>query len=243
MKKLNKSDFINLANNIHQNKYDYSLTDYRGNKNKIKIVCHEHGIFEQRPDVHIYLKQGCPKCRYIKSAKSNRKNIDVLIQEFKNIHSVDQYDYSLIKEYKNNKTKLPIICPKHGIFQQTPNHHLKGVGCPKCKSSKGEQTIIKYLTNNQINFVHNHKFDNCKHKRKLPFDFYLPDHNLCIEYDGEQHFGKWNSQIPRSSFKNIKIRDNIKNNFCFESGIKLIRIPYTRFKEIHNILNQELKLN
>lgn len=112
--------------------------EYVNNKTKVKIYCHhrddngiEHGEFEITPG-HFLSGERCPKCRYIKSASSKRRNISEVISEARKIHG-DKYDYSLIAEYKNDRTKYPIICPIHGVFEQTMNNHIQGKqGCPQC---------------------------------------------------------------------------------------------------------------
>ena len=107
--------FIEDANRVHNDKYDYSKVEYVNNKVEVCIICKEHGEFWQRPDRHLQ-GQGCPICRYIKSANSNRKGKEEFIKEATSIHG-DKYDYSKV-EYVNNKTKVCIICPKHGEFFQ-----------------------------------------------------------------------------------------------------------------------------
>ncbi len=144
---------------------------------------------------------------------------------------------------KNNRTKVKIICITHGTFEQIPNAHLNNQGCPKCNSSKGELKTEQYLKENNIQFENQKTFPNCKNKLPLPFDFYLPKHNICIEYDGEQHF------IPKScfggnkQFQRTKQNDLIKNQFCKNNNIKLIRIPYNEFKNIKSILNGSITGN
>ncbi len=113
--------FIIKANSVHLGEYNYSLVNYVNSKTKVKIICHIHGVFEQRPSPHIN-GQGCPKCRYIKSGKSNSLLSEGFIIKAKEVHG-DKYDYSLV-EYINNKTKVKIICPIHGEFEQTPTSHI-----------------------------------------------------------------------------------------------------------------------
>ena len=142
-------------------------------------------MFEQRP--HNHLKgQGCPVCNIEDLANTKRLSTKEVIKLSSKIHD-NKYDYSLLI-YKNNKTKIKIICPIHGEFLQSPIIHMIGSGCPKCNTSKGESKIVKYLNDNQIDYLHQKTFDECKYKNKLRFDFYLPKYNLAIEYDGEQHF-------------------------------------------------------
>ena len=128
MKKLTKENFINKAKEVHHNKYDYSLVEYKNSKTKIKIICPKHGIFEQRPGMHL-IGQGCPYC----SGRIISK--EFVINKAKEVHH-NKYDYSLV-EYKNLQTKVKIICPKHGVFEQKPFNHLqkdvKNVECQKVK--------------------------------------------------------------------------------------------------------------
>ncbi len=110
--------------NIHGYRFDYSLVEYININTKVKIICKEHGIFEQSPSTHIN-GNGCAKCGGI--CKSNTVEfINKAITKRGN-----QYDYSLV-EYINAITCVKIICKEHGIFQQTPNAHLSGRGCPSC---------------------------------------------------------------------------------------------------------------
>jgi len=144
------------------------------------------------------------------------------IEKSKKVHD-NRYDYSLVK-YKNLTTKVKIICPFHGIFKQTPNHHMSGIGCPICNESSGEKEIRIFLEKNNIKFQRNKRFVKCRNKRTLPFDFYLPEYNMCIEFDGKQYFQSvkfWNNNI-----KEQRNRDNIKTTFCINNNIKLLRIRY-----------------
>jgi len=211
------------------NKYDYSYVLYKNNYTKVRIICPIHGIFEQTPLNHL-LGQGCPECN-----GKNRKSIQKFIEESNNIHN-KKYNYSLVC-YKNNNTKVKIICPEHGVFLQSPKCHIhRKQGCPHCKKSIGENIIEKTLIDNNIYFIKQKIFDKCVDKRKLPFDFYLPDYNTCIEYDGIQHFEVIEYWGGEDYYEYIKKHDNIKNNFCKNNNIKLLRIKYTRNLNSDNIL-------
>lgn len=128
--KLTTKDFIEKAVAVHGERYDYSLVDYTHSQAKVKIICKEHGVFEQNPSLHANNKRGCPKCGEIKCKNLNRRSTNEFIEKAKNIHG-DDYDYSLV-QYVNNNEKVKIICPKHGIFEQTPFNHLRDCGCPTC---------------------------------------------------------------------------------------------------------------
>jgi len=241
--RLSKIDFIKRSNVIHKNKYNYSLIEYikACDNNKIKIICPNHGIFEQQPYSHMK-GCGCPKCANIDHGKHNAINKDIFIfrsnEKHKNI-----YDYSFVN-YINVQTKVKIRCLKHGIFEQLPFVHMNGCGCPMCKKSKGENRIKEFLDRNNIKYVPQYSFDDCRNKLPLPFDFYLPEYNLCIEYDGEQHFKKYNKwEKADMDFENRIYRDKIKNNFCDKNHINLLRIKYDQFKKIDLILTEKLKNN
>ena len=216
-KRCSLEDFIKRSNVIHNNKYDYSKVEYKNTNTKVKIICKIHGEFEQKPYHHLNGTM-CPYCRGVKTNKN------IFVEKSNVIHD-NKYDYSLV-DYKNCNTNVIIQCPIHKEFNQTPTKHLAGHGCPICNESKGEINIRKYLNKNKIKYVSQYRFDGCKDKNELIFDFYLPDFNICIEFDGEQHYN------PLKFFggdigliDNIK-KDNIKNDYCHENSIKLFRIKY-----------------
>jgi hypothetical protein len=231
LKKLNSKTFINKSELIHGDKYDYSLVDYVNNKTKVKIICKEHGNFEQIPSNHLK-GQGCSKC--CGKFKSNNNDF---INKSELIHG-DKYDYSLVN-YVNNKTKIKIICPIHNIFEQTPNSHLNGNGCPICNESKGEKEIRRYLIENKIKFIPQYKFDDCINIKPLPFDFYLPDYDTCIEYDGRQHTIPINFFGGINTLLELKKRDKIKTEYAFNKKMRLIRLNYD--EDINETLNKKIK--
>ena len=120
---------------------------------------------------------------------------------------------------------------------------MNGYGCKKCnfsKISKGEKGIIEFLKKNNIEFIHQHKFNDCIGiSNKLPFDFYLPKYNTCIEFDGRQHFESVKKFGGEKNFLDIQRTDNIKNKYCLNNNIKLIRISYLNLKNINEILEKE----
>ena len=158
-KKLTKKEFVEKSNDIHQNNYDYSLVIYVNNSTKVDIICKKcDKIFEQRPYAHLN-KHGCPYC----TRRFKLDNVEFIKSAIK-VHG-NKYDYSLVV-YINSATKVKIICPIHGIFEQLPNNHLsQKQGCPLCgggiKSNKEEfieksnkihgsydYSLVKYINNN-----------------------------------------------------------------------------------------------
>lgn len=222
-KKSTNIEFIEKSIQIHGYLYDYSLVEYIDNKTKVKIICKKHGLFYQRPDSHLR-GCGCAICGEQKFKVTQSKTTDKFIEESKIIHG-DIYDYSLVK-YVNAFTKVKIICRKHNIFNICPNSHLRKIGCPICKESKGEKAIRLELENNNINFERQKTFENCKYISKLKFDFYLNDYNICIEFDGKQHFDVFERFGGDIALQNQKIKDKIKTEFCINNNITLFRIKY-----------------
>ena len=240
---LTLNQFIEKAYKKHGNKYNYSLVEYKSAHINIKIICSKHGIFEQKPGRHL-LGHGCSECRY----DLKRLTKDEFIEKSIKFHG-EIYDYSLV-EYKNNSTNVKIICPKHGIFEQRPANHINGQQCPHCeqKISKGVVKIKIWLDNNNIKYELEKRFSDCKSKNTLPFDFYLPNYNICIEFDGQQHYypHSWFDRDKSKMITNLKevqFRDNIKNNYCIKENIKLIRIPFWRLKSIEKILFNSILIN
>ena len=160
---------------------------------------------------------GCPNCQGVRDTKN------FLIKSIEK-HG-DKYDYSKTEYYGKNK-KVKIICKIHGEFEQLPTHHMAGSGCSECKNSKGENIIILFLDQLNIKYKRQKTFDGCNHKKKLQFDFYLPKYNICIEFDGIQHYESIEWFGGDKAFESSKIRDEIKTDFCLNNNIKLIRIRY-----------------
>ena len=133
-KKCMLSDWVTKARIVHGDKYDYSKVVYLGNKSKIIIVCPEHGEFLQTPSHHTNRGHGCPKCGKLSMALKQSISTESFISKAKLVHN-GIYDYSLVN-YVNSKTKVDIICPVHGKFNQAPNNHLSGGGCEKCGEAR-----------------------------------------------------------------------------------------------------------
>lgn len=208
--------FIEEAKLIHGEKYDYSLVNYINNNKKVDIICKIHGIFKQSPISHLS-GSGCPLCAFNLKSDKHRLTKEKFLKMAKNAHG-DEFDYSMV-EYVNNSTNVKIICKIHGEFYQTPSNHLIGHGCPLCKSSKLEDEIYKFLTENNIEFEYQKRFD---WLNKMSLDFYLPKHNVAIECQGIQHFKPINGWINEETCDKLKERDNLKKKLCDEHNIRLI---------------------
>lgn len=134
-----KDDFIIKSIIEHGEKYDYSKVNYFTTKQKVEILCNEHGPFFQSPANHIK-GQGCPECGRIARATSQRYSSKEFINSVQEIHK-NKYDYSEVN-YINSQTKVQIICHKHGPFYMKPNSHFNGQGCPKCGRISARENIV-----------------------------------------------------------------------------------------------------
>ena len=159
MKRLTTEDVINKIKKIHGDLYDCSQVNYINAKTKIRLFCNKHKIwFDISPNDVLYKKSGCPKCRYEKSSSKTRKSLDNFIKEANKIHS-GKYDYSKVN-YVNNRTKVCIICKKHGEFWQTPDKHiLRKHGCPICGGSMKKS--LRQFVEEAIK-VHGNRYDYSK---------------------------------------------------------------------------------
>lgn len=171
-----------------------------------------------------------------------------LIHELDVIEHLATDGYRLLSGYKNSATKIEIQCDKGHIYESTYMQFKSGHRCPKCYASKGERRIEQYLKDNGVTFSQQHRFKECKDTQKLPFDFYLEQYNLIIEYDGEQHykpidFAGRGEEWAKMNFEAVKRHDSIKTQFCKENKINLLRIPYWDFKNIETILEKTLRKN
>ena len=129
MAKLNTEEFIAKAKSVHGDRYDYSKVEYAGNKAKVCIICREHGEFWQVPNSHLR-GIGCPQCAIKRRISQQTYTKETFLKLASERHH-DKYDYSGIN-YVDTKTKICIVCPKHGVFWQTPGAHIHGQGCPLC---------------------------------------------------------------------------------------------------------------
>ncbi len=133
MLRLTTEEFISRARRVHGNKYDYALVEYSGSYIPVKIICPEHGEFEQKPNSHLD-GHGCKTCGRLAGANARRSNTEQFIAKAKRVHG-GKYDYSLVS-YERHELPVKIVCPAHGEFEQMPRGHLSGSGCRKCADDR-----------------------------------------------------------------------------------------------------------
>jgi hypothetical protein len=220
--------FIERATKLHNGKYDYSKAIYKNSQLKLIIICPKHGEFLQRATSHLN-GLGCQLCANQEINLNLRLSIDEFISRATTVHC-GLYDYSKITKLEGWDVKIPIVCKLHGDFLQTMGSHLCGRGCPTCMNSTGEVAIHNYLDLQGIKFEEEKKFPTCKYISTLRFDFYLPDYNTLIEFQGIQHYPEECRKIfPNDRFisKDGIFRDEIKLKWCEENQINLLIIKYT----------------
>lgn len=221
-----KDKFIEEANKVHNNKYDYSLVEYINNNTKIKVICPIHGMSEQLPSNHLK-NGGCFQCGRQISANKQKSKTSEIMKNFKHVHG-DKYDYSLV-EYVNTDTKIKIICPVHGVFEQTPYHHkTTKCGCPMCNLYSKELSLFNLI---KQEFSSTEVISQAKpiwlKSKTCPqsLDIYLPEFKIAIEYQGIQHFKEVN--YFNSSLEKTMELDDRKIKSCNENGITLLHFTYT----------------
>lgn len=235
MKVTDTKSFIEKASQIHNNYYDYSKVNYVNSKTKVIIICPIHGEFEQTPENHLRGHK-CKKCTdqektINQCSKTLIQRTESFILKAKQIHE-DKYDYSKVN-YKNSCTKVCIICPKHGKFEQVAKTHLEGSGCPKCKRSRGEELIEIYLNERNIAYINQYyvKLDD----KSLKIDFYILKYNLFIEYNGMQHYTPIKYFGGDLTFQKQQERDQSLRDYCSQNNIHLLEISYK--ESIEEVLN------
>lgn len=178
----------------------------------------------------------CQKCINEEKIKWTKEKI---------IEYIESFDYKVIRiiEKHGLKTRLEIQCDKnHEPYEIKFDNFKQGYRCPYCKKIVNEEIIADILLFNNLNFKRQYRFDDCRNKLPLPFDFYLPQQNLCIEYNGEQHYKLNRFNMDLLDLMNRKRLDKIKEEYCKDNNIKLITIPYWEKNNIEKILIKELDL-
>lgn len=197
--------------------------EYTGARTKILHKCLIHNVVWDVAPTTILKGCGCRECMKEKIASKNGSSHGEYIAKLLNINP----NIIVLEEYVNTETKIKHKCKvcEHE-WSVKPGNILAGKGCPKCNESHGEKNISSYLNTNHIAYIPQYTFDGCKDIRKLPFDFYIPEFNMCIEYDGEQHFKAVDHFGGEEGLKIRQLHDQIKTDYCKNNNILLLRVRY-----------------
>lgn len=185
-----------------------------------KCLCERCGNVWYTTPMSLMKGSGCPRCAKERRVMKRTSNIDEFIRKFQEKHGIN-YDFSEAK-YVNAITKIAVICPSHGKFFMTPNDLLSGHGCPICSSSRLESEVRKILSENNIDFEEQKRFEWLRLKKPLSLDFYLPKQNIAIECQGIQHYKAIERFGGEEELVKIKNRDLIKKELCEKQGITLV---------------------
>lgn len=239
-----EKEMLDKHGNMLLNKEEY----VDANTVNLKVKCKKcEKVFMTSFSIYKRLKCGCPYCGRQISHNSKRfspNDVEDIINSVNNNVLLNKEDYC-----KNNVLNLKIKCGKCNNIYITSltNYQYGKISCNKCssKESRHEKEIRELLESNNIAFEQQKRFLECTDKRQLPFDFYLPNYNLCIEYDGEFHYLKrshdWKTKNPDESLFYVQRHDQIKDEFCQNHGIELLRIPYWEKDNLKEIILNKLK--
>lgn len=208
--------------------YNLLTVKYKGNKQKLKFICPNNHHYQ----INWHDWQSGIRCAY---CEGNAKlTIEFIRKEFA------KEGYKLLSTtYKNCAQKLKFTCAKGHNHSVSWNKWQQGDRCLFCKESKGEGMVASFLDENNIKYERQKRFDDCRNKKPLPFDFYISDFNMLIEYDGMFHYVKIKG--IDNDLKAQQYRDKIKTKYASKNNIKLLRIPYWEFNNIEEILKKELE--
>ena len=228
------NDFLIKAKKVHGDLYDYSKVQSVMSTGYVTIICKEHGEFSQRANSHT-AGNGCMKCFLQYKLRSNTNDF---VEKAKSKHG-SKYDYSKVS-YVTNRTKVEIICPKHGSFFQTPFSHLINFNsCPKCRESNGERTLSTMLEKLNIEHVQEYRIKGYK----FSYDFYVESLDTLIEFHGIQHYKSVEAFGGLNNLKATKKRDKAKIQLAKEQNLNLIVLNYNDLNKgrLFKKLKSELK--
>ena len=223
-----KEEFIKLSKGKHGNKYDYSKLEYKNNSAKICIICPIHGEVYITPHNHLN-GCGCPKCSIENRTKKRTKTKEQFIEDSKKIFG-DRYDYSKV-EYKGNKTKVCLVCKKHGEFWVRPDVHLSRFnGCPQCSAESNilETLLFEHINKEIPNLNLFHSKRDLIELEYLELDMFSEKYKIAIEYQGDQHFIPIKKFGGEEALIKQKERDLKKINLCNKNNIKLFHFSYNK---------------
>ena len=212
--------WIQSAKKIHGDKYDYSKSIYNGAFEEVTITCPIHGDFNQTATSHLR-GHGCPVCGKLERDKNRRMAPEEYIKRANEVHNgYYSYDNTV---YKTINDTIFVTCPKHGDFPVMASTHLYlKSGCPICHRSHAEVNIGRLLSKKGIKYIPSARFDWLKNKIKMSLDVFLPEYNIAIECQGEQHFMSVNYFGGEEVHNGVVQRDSLKYNLCKEHGIEII---------------------
>lgn len=226
----NAADFLEKVKQINPDVK--VLTPYIRTDEHVQCECLICGHVYPVLPLNLLKGRRCPQCALHKASERLKDSHSTFLEKLSKVNT----DVRVIGKYVNQDTRIECECLKCGnVWNPVPYHLLNRVGCPNCQKSHGEKIIQEYLERRYIQFESQKRFNDCRYKNTLPFDFYLPKLNMCIEYDGIQHYEALELFGGEKGFAETQKRDQIKTNYCMQKGITLLRIPY--YSDVEKVLN------
>lgn len=228
-------EYVKQVYDVHGSDY-VVVSEYKGAHETIDIKHTVCGSINTVNANSVLQGKKCVHCFNKKRTKSHEEFVE-------EVHNLVGSEYSVVSPYQ---TAIKPITFRHEEcgheFSSSANAFVSGGNrCPNCSYSKGEQNIKRVLDRLAITYTREKEFEGLMYKRPLRFDFYLPDYNLCIEYDGKQHY----EPIPyfggEEGFKKIQYLDGLKNTYCKDNQIHLLRIPYTSFEDEEGLVKDYIE--
>ena len=231
--KMTQDEFIKRANEIHNNKYDYSMAKYNGSNKKIIIICKEHGSWECTAGSHL-ANHGCRKCSTLENSKKAALTIDELILRATKLYG-NKYIYKAV-EFDNMHDKVLILCYKHGCFIKSVNKHLNGQECPKCNPSNFSKKAIEWLNSivdsNNIYIQHAMNIGEfVLPGTKYKVDGYCAETNTIYEFFGDKWHGNPKfykptdlNPINKKTYGELYSKTLQKNKIICDMGYNLVII-------------------
>lgn len=211
------------------------IGEYINMRTPIFHRCNVHNFEWETSPSSVLLGGGCPKCGGEKIADKLRKTHEQYEKKLKSVNP----SVVVLGDYIDAVTPILHKCLIDGNeWYVTPSNLLSGYGCPQCNESKGERIVRQWLENHNIKFEPQKRFSDCCDKRPLPFDFYLPDYNAVIEYNGLQHYTARDYFGGEKALAYTQSHDKMKEEYCKNNNIRFLRIPY--FKNVDTELNNFL---
>lgn len=231
----------------HGDKFIYDRLNYKKNNIPVELGCKIHGnYFPITPVEHLNSPPGlggCPECKKEHLSKINRSNNEDFIQKSENLYGKGRFGYDDL-DYTTEHGEINLTCIEHGtVFYTTPNRHLRGdVSCCLCKGSEGEKAVSLHLSRLNLAFRTEKPLYGCPDaKNPLRWDFYLPEYNLYIEYNGRQHYEPVEIFGGILGFIDRKKKDNYKRIWARKNEAYLLEIPYNQYKNTGIIINKYLE--
>ena len=227
--------------------YELLTSEYKNTTTPLEYICKKH--FEKgilKITLRDFLSgKGCRYCGFERSAKAKMHSDDFYKQRCEDLGL--EYVGRYVDE--DHTSVIQYICPKHkdkGVQHKSISCINVNAGCPYCKNLKNEKNLASLLATLGFKVETQKRFSDCRFKNPLPFDFYLPDFNILIEFDGEFHYmpirkGSMTDEEAIEQMKNTQQRDQIKTQYCKDNNSPLIRIPYWEKDNMEQFLLQKFK--